>query len=515
MHLKIGVITLQPGWTLVLDQIGVWWEAGIDWECDLNQQYSLIIVNAPLAEAEYFSKLETYLEKGGAVIDQGYVMDSLEDIQFGRTFKKTFYPESTEYYTPHEPIDIYRNIWLHPNGALCEGAVYTQQYNKGMAAFVGWEINPLMLDERASYKYFQHDGHPPPFERVSLVSKSEIRRFLFGLMRWLHISRNIPFVHKWMFPGLSEQLFLFRVDTDFGTKDEISALSGVTKSQEIPATWFLHVEAHEKWLADFPHAINTKIDELAAHGYEHKATRSFSFNEHNIQKAVDQLQLSGIQPDGFAVPYGYWNPALAKAIASFTFSYSSEFALSYNHYPYFVESYDFDVPLLQIPVHPVCIGSFRRTKVSQEAMLSYFMDVIERFEAQHEPVALYHHPKDGHHHVLEEIFRYVHKKTFRKCTFQAYATWWKKRHQHSFKAEWDGDQLEIERQQNQPEIAICSHDTMQQASLWIEHSAREITPQKDIAFKTPQTRTVEQQKKLRGFKPRLIKQVLLDLIYRP
>ena len=512
MHLKIGLITLQPGWKLLLDQMGVWWESGINWDSDLNEQYSLIIINYPLPESHHIAQLESYLEKGGAVIDLGYILDSLEDIRFGRTFKKTFYPEPTDYYSPHEPIDIYRNIWLHPEGDLCEGAIHARRYNKGIAAFLGWEINPLMMDERATYKHFHHEGHPPPFERVSLVSKAEIRRFLFGLMKWLHVSRNIPFVHKWRFPGLAEQLFLFRVDTDFGTREEIAVLSDVTKTWEIPTTWFLHVAAHEAWLQDFPHA---EADELAAHGYEHNATTALVFNTRNIKQAVDRMKQNGIRPGGFTAPYGYWNPALAKAIASFQFRYSSEFALSYNHYPFFVESYDADPPLLQISVHPICIGSFRRTKVSDEAMSSYFMDIITRFEALHEPVALYHHPKDEHHGVLNEIFSYITKKPFYTSTFIAFANWWRQRHQASFKAAWDGESFQITHVENMKETALCSHETMNQASLWSENSNQKIVPQKNITYTKPETRTTEQQKKLRGFKPRLIKQVLLDLIYRP
>lgn len=511
MQLKVGLLQPEPGWKLLLDQIGVWWEPGIDFSHPLSDHYSLIIINAEISNTAEINQLKTYLENGGAVLDLGHFLNRIAGFRVGRTFKKTFYTEALDFYTPDQPMDIYRNIWLHPDGELCEGAIHREMIGQGAAAFLGLEIAPLMVDERASYKEFYNNGNIPPFEHVSLVSKNEIRKLVYGLMKWLHISRDIPFVHKWHLPDGANNLVLFRVDTDFGTKKEINKLAELAHEHEMPVSWFLHVEAHEDWLDTFQHF---ETDELALHGYKHRITSSYKANTKNIGRGLDKLHGSDIDPKGYAAPYGFWNPFIAEAIHNHGFLYSSEFSFSHDTLPFYAESYRPDFNLLQIPVHPICIGSFRRLKCNAETVNRYFSNIIERKRRQFEPVALYHHPKDGHHEVLATLFEVLNRHEYKKTTFSEYARWWEHRQETGFTAKKTGQGVEIKQKQTSRQITVAEHRSSDEFVLWQSDGNGRFNALRRESLEPVESIPVKELKKIRGFKPHLIKQSVLDFIYR-
>ena len=511
MQLKIGLLQPEPGWKLLLDQIGVWWEPGIDFSTPLEEHYSLIIINGEISGTAQVKQLQSYLEGGGAVLDLGHFLNRIADFRVGRTFKKTFYTEALDFYTPDQPMDIYRNIWLHPEGKLCEGAIHREKIGDGAAVFLGLEVAPLMVDERASYKEFYTSGNAPPNEHVSLVSKNEIRKLVHGLMKWLHISRDIPFVHKWHLPDGANNLALFRVDTDFGTKEEIDELAELAHDHEIPVSWFLHVEAHENWLENFTHF---ETDELALHGYKHRATDSFKANAKNIERGLEELQKINVNPEGYASPYGFWNPSIAKAIHKHGFLYSSEFSYSHDTLPFYAESYRPDYNLMQIPVHPICIGSFRRLKTGEEEITHYFLNLIERKRRQFEPVVLYHHPKDGHHKILSGLFEMINNLNFKKATFYKYARWWQQRQETDFSARVIDGRTEITQHQNNRPLTVAEHRSSDELVLWQSDQKGNFNTLRRESFEPVDSIQVEDLKKIRGFKPYLIKQSVLDFINR-
>jgi len=512
MDLKIGILKLEPGWKLLLDQMGFWWEEIGGVTSKLNDQYSLLIINDNPKNTEAVSILQAYLNNGGAILDLGHLLPKIDDFQVGRTFKKTFYPPETPFYTPNEPIDIYRNIWLHPKGKLCEGALHWEKRGDGAAAFLGWEIAPLMIDERACYKQFYHPGGKAPYEHVSLVSKAEISRIIFGLIKWLHTVRHIPLVQKWHLPDLSEQLFLFRVDTDFSSRSQIEELSRLAGNYKIPVSWFLHVHAHHEWLQDFP---KSQEDEIAAHGFEHQTKEQFDYNYENLKRALQALWNHNYQVKGFAAPYGMWNASIARTVNAFDLDYSSEFGFFYNHLPCFAEKYAPEYNLLQIPVHPICIGSFRRTKAGRQEIESYFDYLTTRLMQQHEPLLLYHHPGDQNHDILSSIFKKIQDRNIQTMTFNRLADWWRDRQETSFIARWQDNKLAMSSQTlARSGVSIAVHQNFDECTLWSGYATSELMPKKTISFPNNTVIPVDKLKSIRGFKPRLIKQAILDLISR-
>ena len=513
MDLNIGLLKAEPGWHLLLDQFGVSYhsEESIRWDEPLIEHYSAMIINGELSDLQ-FRALTAYVEQGGAILDLGHFLPKLDDFRRGRTFRKSFIPEPTPFYQPSEPIDMYRNIWLHPEGDRFEGSLYWEHRNDAALAFLGWEIADLMLQEQFCYKQFFNPAGKPPYERVSLVSKAEIKRFVFGLLKWLHTSRGIPFVHSWFYPNARKNLFLFRVDTDYGDKSDIMAISDLAKSYELPVSWFLHVEAHLDWLDDF---IGLNGDELASHGYSHSEYRRFTPCYENIKQSMKSLAEAGINPKGFAAPYGYWSPVMEQAMAEFDFQYSSEFALAYDHFPFLYSHEATDQQHLQVPVHPICIGSFRKTRASATEMKRYVHHQLEQKITRSEPLVFYHHPNDQHLDVLEHLFQEVRRSEISGTTFREFARWWRKRHSHSFNAQFDTESGELTVTMDRPDTAfsVAVHTEQHHLDLYRSNGDHQLTRQGSIAHE-PVAISKAELEPLRGFKPRLIKQSLLDRFHR-
>jgi hypothetical protein len=60
-------------------------------------------------------------------------------------------------------------------------------------------------------------------------------------------------------------------------------------------------------------------------------------------------------------------------------------------------------------------------------MIRYFENVIQRKLLTREPMIFYHHPKDGHHAVLNWLFQQIRRERVPIKTMGEYARWWKMR----------------------------------------------------------------------------------------
>ncbi|MEK7251361.1 MAG: hypothetical protein AAB209_13170, partial [Bacteroidota bacterium] len=147
----------------------------------------------------------------------------------------------------------------------------------------------------------------------------------------------------------------------------------------------------------------------------------------NISKARRKLEQAGISSPGFAAPFGIWNSELAKAIEKTVFEYSSEFSFAYDSLPVYPSNGEQTFLTLQVPIHPICIGSLRRIGYTEGQMKEYFRRVIEEKLLRDEPLFFYHHPTHHCCDVVQFIFQYVAEKGIENTTMLEYARWWKKR----------------------------------------------------------------------------------------
>jgi len=229
-------------------------------------------------------------------------------------------------------------------------------------------------------------------------------------------------------------LFIFRIDTDYASKEAIEKLYSICEWNSIPATWFIDVKSQEKYLDVFKLISN---HETALHCYEHRTYPDVESNMSNILKAQEILMKAGIKAAGFAAPFGTWNQGIRDAIVQAGFEYSSEFSYDYDNLPSFPLKENEVSGALQVPVHPVSIGSLKRQGFTRDEMIAYFRSVIAQKEAVHDPMFIYHHPNDGNGEVITSLFEYALERKMRAVTMLEYARWWKQRNECSVLAEYD------------------------------------------------------------------------------
>ena len=159
-------------------------------------------------------------------------------------------------------------------------------------------------------------------------------------------------------------------------------------------------------------------------------------------KAKLALQEAGFDPEGFAAPYGYFSKSMGQAVHDAGFKYSSEFGFDFDNLP--------DRPkhggVLQIPVHPICPGSFKREKATDAIKHAYFEAIAAEKSARREPFFLYHHPlqNQGNLDVIERVFQTINNSKATKMTMGQFADWWKERENIRFTPVLDGDRIDMQ-----------------------------------------------------------------------
>jgi len=370
IQLTIGILDANPAWQSLLDQIGINWTF-IELADHLSPTlYSVIIVNRP-ATIEENTMLEDYIRSGGAVL---YTYEERQHVQQQSTshrFITSIAPSTTKEYRYTEIFDFYGNAYTFGNNSL----VATVPLDKGLSAYLGVDITALYSVSESQRKGFYTLRERLPHELVAKRTRSSARQIVQSLLEYLHHVRNLPFIHKWYYPTDHQTLFTFRIDSDKGTQLEIEEIFKLSELYSIPTTWFLDVKSHELWLRYFS---KFKNQEIAVHCYEHSVYKSTLLNKENFDKALCLLRHLGMDPIGIAAPTGAWNTSLGKALMELDVEYSSEFAYDYDNLPSFPIVDGTFSPVVQLPVHPCCIGNMRREQMSPQEMMEYYFTVIDQ-----------------------------------------------------------------------------------------------------------------------------------------
>lgn len=430
-RLHIGLTTATPGWKLLLDQIGVDWS--VCTTTDLSpERYSAVIVSSRLSSANRAAVLD-YTRLGGALIDCANILSRPTN----RAYTRTLFPEPSDPLFGDIPlIDIYGIISTDRSSPLLHGLVSIEEQGTGIAARLGLNIDRLMTDTRSRRKQFYAPSGMFPNETVALVSKGTVRILLTRLLKEVHFRRGLPFVHRRFFPVDMPNVFCFRIDSDGASRDQVQQWCNIANRHGIPMSWFLHMHNYRDWLdvfREFPE------QETGIHALEHKTFPSYEANWWNIQRVRDILDDEGFAYEGYAAPYGTWNKSVALAQEHHRFSYASEFSLSYDDVPFFPWVGNHVSPVLQVPIHPICIGSLQRTGMTEEQMNEYNRFVIDTKLHDGEPVIMYDHPLHPYTSVLDAMFAFVRERHIPVLTFAHYARWWKRRTTTQFCASWNGD----------------------------------------------------------------------------
>lgn len=505
-HLCIGILELTPGWKSILDQIGVEYEE-IEAFDNLLTSYSAIIINKPVLE-EVEHLLHEFNDAGGSIFETPNG-DTFSHARFTVTKKvKSIINNGSIPFLDHISfLDIYSEAHLYNGQTNFDGLIDFEKIEDGIVCNFGINPDELIANNEYTRKRFFFKEGKHPDELVSSVSKKELVDLVTSLLKELHFQQGLPFVNKWISPN-EQPVFAFRIDSDFGNEKSIKNLHEIGKNNQIPITWFLHVQAHEDWLNVF-HEFEGH--EVALHGYEHGTSTSYEQVFNNIEKGLQLLKGAGFSPEGFCVPYGIWNKTLAEVLHKFNFKYSSEFTISYDTAPFYPIHNDEESNTLQIPVHPICTGSLNRKDASLKEMKEYFSQILETKRNRHENVVFYHHPLQTGAEVWNEIFSKVNGLKFTKLSFSEYAAFWEKRisaqcsaiidtgnNALSFSGELEDVFIQISNSHTSFELVQATEDNEVKSSGEFKY------------HKTSEKLSTSEFKELKGNRLQLIKTSLLD-----
>jgi len=439
-RLAVGIIERETAWSRVLEQIGVATEHVADLSTLSPATHSVLIVNRTLDDMA-LKAIEAYVTAGGNVLDTGPLVSRLDRTALRSRWFGTISPAPAERaFAGVGLADIELRLRVHRDATYLHGLLALLPLGKGAIFHLPLPLSRLLLDTSARRRGFPAQTPRPPNERVARIAKGEIRRIVDAVLRMAHFRSGLPYIHRRWLPGAAQGVLCYRIDSDSGSREQILALHEAAQAHHTRLTWFLHTEAHEGWLDLF---TTFARDELALHGYRHATYDTLEENLVNQSEALRLLNDAGIQPDGLAAPYGIWNPAVAHTVARLGLNYSSEFALDYDDLPFHPIIDGRETRALQLPIHPICIGSLRIAHASSETMKLYFRRVIDKTVARREPTLLYHHPTHEHIGVMEDTLAYARTCEVTSWTMGELAEWWRRREATAYSAWYGNNQITV------------------------------------------------------------------------
>jgi GNAT superfamily N-acetyltransferase len=294
----------------------------------------------------------------------------------------------------------------------------------GAAVLLPFDPAACLLDHRVVVKSFHGRRDRLPSERVSLVSKAELRHVIHRSLEYLHHLRGIPYAHIWWYPADVMNIVALRIDTDGATRDDVDDLYALSRETGIGFTWFVDVKPLTELL---PHLASMIGQEFGTHCFEHRHYTTRDDALADLGRAKDVLQHVGLAGEGMAAPYGQWSEALADAQEILGFGYASEFSCAYDTLPYFPARDARPYRVLQVPVHPICPGTLRQAGYTDVDMTAYFADVADAKLLRRDPLLFYHHPSHHARGVMRGLLRHALEAGCRPMTLGTYARWWRKR----------------------------------------------------------------------------------------
>ena len=425
MILRARIIGTSPGWEEILRQAGVPVRAAA---LGGEGSYSVLIVARTLS-ADETEFVRRYLGAGGAVMGASDFLRGLVELREEPARLGHIVPDPGGKIGGLSLMDVETTGYL-PREADClrtddmQFAVFAGALGGGCAVVAPFDPGELMGDFRAVERYFYGRPERLPSERVARVAKGELVHFVTGALEFLHHERGIPFARLSPFPAGASSVCALRIDTDGGTKEEIDELYRISSDTGIPFTWFVDAGSHAEWLDVF---ARMQRQEIGLHCYEHRIFLDANKDEENMRRGTSALEKAGMRPQAFAAPFGFWSADIGRAIDRAGFRYSSEFSWACDAFPQYPVTYTARYATLQVPVHPVAVGTLKRCGYTPAQMSQYYRDVIAAKVTRGEPLFFYQHPGHRQWDVVRDLCRACLDTGARPVTLGEYADWWKER----------------------------------------------------------------------------------------
>ncbi len=340
-------------------------------------------------------------------------------IKIGKS--KSLFPQRREIFSGVGIID------LESKGLLLKEGIYENPNEKIIV--LPFSLEQALGDIRVGPKYFYFHPKKFPYEFVSLVAKGDIRKLFFNCLRQIYHWQGIEYQHLWYYPNGFRSAFIFRLDTDFAQEKEIKKTYQLLKETGIQGTWFINTKEHQKFIPLFA-GLKKEGEDIQLHCFVHTLFPDYQRNYDNILKGKEILQGGGIEVKGFAAPFGAFNLPLYQVLADLQFSFSSEFSLSYDDFPFYPVIKGKVLPLLQIPCHPIGVGRLLEAGFTPEEMLEYYKTYINWRYQNYLPIFIYDHPQRVAQfpELFHSIFNYLKEKgDIWLTTMEKFYRWWKER----------------------------------------------------------------------------------------
>jgi peptidoglycan/xylan/chitin deacetylase (PgdA/CDA1 family) len=439
LNLNIAVTKNLFYWESFLKQIGVCFSE-INWNEDISSN-AIVIVNSELNNGQN-KKILDFVNEGGSLLAEAGFVKSIFNIRTKQTYIKYLFSNEKIFSSYLPLVDLFRSCEVPDNANLLNDQngnpvmSYFRQ-GKGNVVIIPGNYISAISDQTVKRKIFPTSKKIFPSERVAKVSKGSIYHHIKTVIEKLFHSRNLPFVSLWNFPGSNKNLFLFRIDTDYGSPQQVDKLYNTLINNNIRGTWFIAAKPSEAWNDKYQ---TFEEQEIGLHCYRHRIFNSDKENFENFNKGLEILKNSGIYPKGIASPFGEWNESFNRIIKKLGFEYSSEFAFAYDSLPFFSDSTN---SILQIPTHPISFGRLSREGFTDNDMIDYFNNVIDVKLSLKEPISLYTHPAEERYDLLDKIFKRIISLNIPSVTFHQYAEWWEKRNKIKWHVSIINDQVRI------------------------------------------------------------------------
>ncbi len=443
MNLRTGILGEPDGWKAILQQEGL--PHNVAHGDVTPDSYAVLVVNDG-ADDRDLGVARQFLRGGGSILCSARTLATIKSTTYERREIAHVHATGGSVFASAGLVEVGKEgaVAWNANDLPCQDGTptaYVGPADGGHCVAFPFDPSALIASATTVRRSFYSASSRLPFERVSSVNKNGVRRLVRAALQHLYAVRALPFVHLWYYPEAAPSAFVFRIDTDQSSLGDIEHLYELLRAHRVPATWFVHVKSQESFLWRF---VQMQGQEIGIHCYEHRTYDDEMRNHENILKARTRFRDMSLGAVGFAAPYGIWNTALAKVVKEFRFDYSSEFSWDYDNLPSEPWIDRKTRGVLQVPVHPISIGTLRRQGYSPDDMRAYFMRVVDEKLSLSEPLFFYHHPRDRHHDVLEALITRAFDAGATALTMSGYATWWNTRRSEGMHIDLQGHQLVVD-----------------------------------------------------------------------
>ncbi|MBN2465489.1 hypothetical protein JXD38_07695 [candidate division WOR-3 bacterium] len=336
-------------------------------------------------------------------------------------------------------------------------AIVAAPVGSGFCIILPFEVSSVLGVTGSAPRQFYADTPRLPYDTVARTSRGDVRRLVGNSFRLLFAHQGLPYVHLSSVPGRDRSAFAFRVDTDFGPRKNLEAVARLGERVGMKFSWFVNVGAHKAHLDLFAGLVRQGHD-IQLHCLRHTVYPDYKRNLDNFRAAKETMGEAGIVPCGVVAPFGEWSPNLNRAFEELGFEYSSEFCSAYDDLPFRPVVRGRLSRVLQVPVHPVCIGRLVAARASEKQIAAYFRKVVDLQVARQEPCILYDHPERiaQFEDLLADVLTYGKERCGSTTTMTSYARWWRRRERFIWDASVSGKVLKVTAEQEDRDLSVVA-----------------------------------------------------------